>query len=119
MEMNLVSTRLGGKLSTIAGLSGVGDLIVTAMSAASRNHRLGVALGAGKNRRQAEALLRPSLAEGVNTTRSLTQWANRHKQSLPLLKAVADVLFHQASPRRSFQRIWQNHDIQEFSPSKR
>lgn len=119
MEMNQVSTRLGGKLATIAGLSGVGDLIVTAMSTASRNHRLGVALGAGKTRKQAEALLRPSLAEGVNTARSLTQWANRHKQSLPLLKAVSDVLFRQASPRRSFQRIWQNHDIQEFTLPKR
>ena len=97
-------TRLGGALGanplTFAGLAGMGDLILTATGALSRNRSLGIELGQGKSVEQALAG-RASVAEGVYTAKTAVALAQRHGVELPIATQVADILFHGKSPRQA------------------
>lgn len=97
-------TRLGGALGanplTFAGLAGMGDLILTATGALSRNRSLGIELGQGKPVEQALAG-RASVAEGVYTAKTAVALAQRHGVELPIATQVADILFHGKSPRQA------------------
>jgi glycerol-3-phosphate dehydrogenase (NAD(P)+) len=81
----------GGKRETAMGLSGAGDLILTATSARSRNTSLGIALGQG--RPLAEILAeRSSIAEGVESAPAVVALARRHGVDMPISEAVAAIL---------------------------
>jgi glycerol-3-phosphate dehydrogenase (NAD(P)+) len=81
----------GGKRETAMGLSGAGDLILTATSAQSRNTSLGEALGRG--RRLADILAeRKSVAEGVESAAAVVALARRHGAEMPICESVAAIL---------------------------
>jgi glycerol-3-phosphate dehydrogenase (NAD(P)+) len=81
----------GGKRETAMGLSGAGDLILTATSAQSRNTSLGIALGQGRS--LAEILAeRASIAEGVESAPAVVALARRHGVDMPISGAVAAIL---------------------------
>lgn len=90
-EMVRLGTALGAKPETMGGLSGLGDLALTAMSAGSRNYALGFALGEGKTLSQLLGEGRP-LAEGAYTAEPLIERARRDRVDVPIAEAVADVL---------------------------
>lgn len=99
-EITRLGVTLGAEPATFAGLAGLGDLILTATGALSRNHSLGVELGRG--RRLDEALSgRTSVAEGVTTARSAVALGERHGVELPIAREVAAVLFQGKSPRQA------------------
>ena len=82
---------LGGQAATLAGLCGLGDLVLTCSSTSSRNFSLGKALGEG----QAPAALmadRRTVAEGAFTAPVLVQLAQRHGVSMPIVEAVHALL---------------------------
>ncbi len=91
-EIARLVCRLGGKPETVAGLSGIGDLIATCMSPLSRNHRVGLALGRGEDYR---AALGDSgqVAEGVPTTEAVVHLARRLGVELPICEQVHAILF--------------------------
>lgn len=91
-EMTRLGTALGGRLETFSGLSGIGDLIVTCFSEHSRNHRVGLALGEGKNLDEAVASL-GMVAEGVPNTLSIHEAARRMGVRTPIIDAVFNVLY--------------------------
>ena len=91
-EMTRLGTALGGRPETFAGLSGVGDLIVTCFSEHSRNHRVGVALGTGKSLAEAVAAL-GMVAEGVPNTQSIHEAARRANVRTPIIDAVFSILY--------------------------
>ena len=91
-EMTRLGTALGGRTETFAGLSGVGDLIVTCFSKHSRNHRVGLALGEGKTLEQATQAL-GMVAEGVPNTLSIHQAARRAGVRTPIIDAVYSILY--------------------------
>jgi len=91
-EMTRLGTALGGQAETFAGLSGVGDLIVTCFSAHSRNHRVGLALGEGKSLEEAIASL-GMVAEGVPNTFSIHEAARKAKIRTPIIDAVYSILY--------------------------
>ena len=76
--------------STLAGLSGLGDLVLTCTSAMSRNHTLGVALGQGMT--LADAIARSGLCEGVHTCGVLVDLAHAKEIEMPIAAAVDAVL---------------------------
>jgi glycerol-3-phosphate dehydrogenase (NAD(P)+) len=82
---------MGARPQTLAGLSGLGDLTLTAMSPSSRNYALGFALGEGKTLAQLLGEGRP-LAEGAYTAGPLVARAAREGVEVPVAEAVADVL---------------------------
>jgi glycerol-3-phosphate dehydrogenase (NAD(P)+) len=84
-ELSRLGTALGARSETLMGLSGLGDLVLTATSTASRNFSYGRAVGQGREAGHA-------LAEGVETAPALVKRARAEKIELPVAEAVAAVL---------------------------
>ncbi|HEV8399772.1 MAG TPA: NAD(P)H-dependent glycerol-3-phosphate dehydrogenase [Gemmatimonadales bacterium] len=99
-EITRLGVALGADPMTFAGLAGMGDLILTATGALSRNRSLGVALGQGQSFEQAQAG-KQTVAEGVNTARTAVALGERHGVELPIAREVADVLFRGKAPRQA------------------
>jgi glycerol-3-phosphate dehydrogenase (NAD(P)+) len=90
-EIARLTVALGGKADTVAGLSGLGDLMLTCAGSSSRNFSLGLALGRGES--AAEVLAgRQSVTEGVATAPALLARAAQLGVEMPVCAAVADVL---------------------------
>lgn len=90
-EMTRFGLALGARPETLAGLSGLGDLVLTCSSTSSRNFSLGLGLGQGL---AAHALLsdRRTVAEGAFTAPVLREAAVRHKVDMPVTQAVCALL---------------------------
>jgi glycerol-3-phosphate dehydrogenase (NAD(P)+) len=84
-ELSRLGEALGAKRETLMGLSGLGDLVLTATSKSSRNFSFGVALGEGKPPAGA-------LAEGVDTAPALVARAHAAGVEMPIAEAMADLL---------------------------
>ena len=91
-EMTRLGIALGGNIETFAGLSGVGDLLVTCFSEHSRNHRVGLALGQGKTLEDAISKL-GMVAEGVPNTLSIYEASQRAGVRTPIIDAVHSILY--------------------------
>ena len=90
-EIARLAEALGGKPETVAGLSGLGDLLLTCTGASSRNYSLGFGLGQG--RALAEILgARAAVTEGVLTAPALLARAARAKVEMPITQAVTNLL---------------------------
>jgi glycerol-3-phosphate dehydrogenase (NAD(P)+) len=85
-ELQRVASALGGRPETLAGLSGLGDLILTCGSEKSRNFAYGAALGRG------EPLAGRPLAEGVHTAAMAARLAREHGADAPIIDAVDAIL---------------------------
>ena len=90
-ELARLGETLGAKRETLMGLSGLGDLVLTATSKSSRNFSFGVELGQGKTVAQLSAPGTP-LAEGVDTAPALVARARAMKIELPIAEAMADLI---------------------------
>ena len=90
-ELLRLGSALGARAETLMGLSGLGDLALTATTMTSRNFALGTALGKGDSVAIATAEGKP-LAEGAATAPALIKRARAHNVELPIAQAVADVL---------------------------
>lgn len=91
-EMTRLGVALGGRTETFAGLSGVGDLLVTCFSEHSRNHRVGLALGRGKTLTEATEAL-GMVAEGVPNTLSIYEAARKAGVRTPIIDATYCMLY--------------------------
>lgn len=90
-EMGRLAKAMGAKKSTLMGMCGVGDLMLTASSMQSRNFSLGAALGEGGN---LEEILseRIAVTEGVHTAKALVVMSKNNAVDMPISKAVNDFL---------------------------
>jgi len=98
-EITRLGVALGAQAMTFAGLAGLGDLILTATGALSRNRGLGVALGQGNRSRQRSPGHRPLSKASNGTHRGRT--GERHNVELPIAREVANVLFQNKPPRQA------------------
>jgi glycerol-3-phosphate dehydrogenase (NAD(P)+) len=90
-EISRLAVVLGGRAETVAGLSGLGDLLLTCTGSASRNFSLGVALGRGDS--LADVLgKRTDVTEGVATAPALLARAAAVGEEMPVVAAVAGLL---------------------------
>ncbi|TFH02519.1 MAG: NAD(P)H-dependent glycerol-3-phosphate dehydrogenase [Calditrichales bacterium] len=96
-EINRLGVQLGASADTFAGLSGMGDLIVTCMSKHSRNRYVGEQIGRGRNLKEVldEMVM---VAEGVRTTESAYQLAQRENIDMPITEQVYKALFEGKPP---------------------
>jgi glycerol-3-phosphate dehydrogenase (NAD(P)+) len=98
-EMGRLAERLGGHAMTLAGLAGLGDLVLTCTGDLSRNRQVGLALARGDA--LAEILARLGhIAEGVGTARIARDLAERLSVDMPITREVAAVL-HDGKPPRA------------------
>jgi glycerol-3-phosphate dehydrogenase (NAD(P)+) len=97
-EMTRLAVRLGGRAETMAGLAGMGDLVLTCFGALSRNRRVGYELGRGRKLDEITGEMR-QVAEGVKTARSARQLAARRGVEMPITEGVYRMLYEGKSPR--------------------
>jgi glycerol-3-phosphate dehydrogenase (NAD(P)+) len=103
-EITRLSIALGGRLETMAGLAGMGDLVLTCTGSLSRNRAVGVGLGKGKKLQDILGEMR-AVAEGVKTSRSAKQLAERHGIEMPIATEMYQVLYENESARAALQRL--------------
>jgi len=103
-EMTRFGIARGGRAETLAGLSGLGDLVLTCGSTQSRNMSLGMALGRGQNAEQALAG-KVSVAEGAATAPVLVEAAAAAGVDMPIAAAVADLLAGRAAVAAVIRRL--------------
>jgi glycerol-3-phosphate dehydrogenase (NAD(P)+) len=90
-EMTRLAVALGGRRETLAGLAGVGDLILTATGELSRNRSVGIELGKGRELKEILSSTR-RVAEGVGSTAAALELAQRTNVEMPITEQVRAVL---------------------------
>lgn len=90
-ELNRLGEALGAKRETLMGLSGLGDLVLTATSPTSRNYATGLQLGKGETLDKLTGPGKP-LAEGIETAPALVARARRQNIELPIAETMAEIL---------------------------
>jgi len=103
-EMTRLGVAMNANPLTFAGLSGMGDLIVTAFSAQSRNHSLGVLLGQGRDLESARKELN-GVAEGATTAHTAARLGTRLGIEMPIAEQVVAILDGRTKPRRSVAKL--------------
>ncbi|MFC1542929.1 NAD(P)H-dependent glycerol-3-phosphate dehydrogenase [Candidatus Neomarinimicrobiota bacterium] len=99
-EITRLGVAVGGEIITFAGLSGIGDLVVTVYSRHSRNRRLGVEIGKGRKLKEAMDEM-GMVAEGVFTAQSVMDLAEKYEVRMPICQEVCRILFENKDPRRA------------------
>lgn len=102
-EMVRFGVAHGGQAATFYGLSGLGDLLATAMSPLSRNRTAGERLARGAT--LAELETGRQVVEGVHTTAALHAWAQQSGEDLPITEAVWRVVYRGDDPRRVLEEL--------------
>jgi glycerol-3-phosphate dehydrogenase (NAD(P)+) len=103
-EMTRFGVALGGRAETLAGLCGLGDLVLTCSSPQSRNMSLGLALGRGETLASALAGKR-SVAEGVASAPAVRALSRRLGVEMPICDAVAQVVAGEIGVERAIQDL--------------
>ncbi len=100
VEISRLGVEMGARSTTFAGLSGMGDLIVTCMSRHSRNRHVGEQIGKGRSLKEVldEMVM---VAEGVRTTESAYELAKKKKVEMPITEQIYKVLFENKSPSQA------------------
>ncbi len=97
-EISRLGTAMGAKLTTFAGLSGIGDLIVTCTSMHSRNRRAGILIGQGKTCDEAMSEVN-MVVEGVYAVKEAHKLAKKYNVCMPITEEVYSVLFEKKSAK--------------------
>jgi glycerol-3-phosphate dehydrogenase (NAD(P)+) len=104
VEISRLACAEGGRRDTLAGLSGLGDLVLTCTGDLSRNRHVGLELGRG--RRLADVLNELHMvAEGVRTTAAALELGARHDIEMPITAQMAAVLDGRSSPREAVESL--------------
>ncbi len=115
MEMAKVGVSLGANVLTFAGISGIGDLVLTCTGDLSRNRRCGLALGGGESLEH--FLERTGLTvEGVPTTEAAWQLARRLGVPTPITEQIHRVLFEGMSAREGMEILMAREKASELDP---
>lgn len=99
-ELTRLGVASGGRPETFAGLAGMGDLIATCISTASRNHRVGYGLAKGKTLDEVITEMK-MVAEGVKTTRAVLDLAKVNRIEMPIAFHVGLVLYEGVHPKEA------------------
>jgi glycerol-3-phosphate dehydrogenase (NAD(P)+) len=104
-EITRLAVACGGKRETLAGLSGVGDLVLTCTGSLSRNRTVGQALGQGRKLPEILESLGGKVAEGVRTTRAALGLARKHGIEMPITEQMELILDEGKDPREAIKDL--------------
>ncbi|MCH7747886.1 MAG: NAD(P)-dependent glycerol-3-phosphate dehydrogenase [Acidobacteria bacterium] len=104
VEISRLACAMGGRRETLAGLSGLGDLILTCTSGLSRNRHVGVELGRGRQLREILGSMQ-TVAEGVKTTEAALELGRRHQVDLPISTQMGAVLAGRTGARTAVEEL--------------
>lgn len=103
-EITRLAVAMGANPATLAGLAGIGDLVLTCTGDLSRNRRVGLQLAAGKTLEEITASTR-MVAEGVNTTISAMDLARKHGVNMPITEQVYAILKARKTPTQAIRDL--------------
>lgn len=104
-EMTRLAVACGGRRQTLAGLSGIGDLVLTCTGSLSRNRTVGIELGKGRNLDEILAGLHGKVAEGVRSTAAALGLAARYEVEMPITEQMDAILHHGKSPKDAIREL--------------
>lgn len=104
-EITRLAVACEGRRETLAGLSGLGDLVLTCTGSLSRNRWVGIELGKGRSISEALAGLKGKVAEGVRTTSAALELARRHQVEMPIAEQVHAVLYQGKHPKEAIHDL--------------
>ncbi|MEF9839909.1 MAG: NAD(P)H-dependent glycerol-3-phosphate dehydrogenase [Lachnospiraceae bacterium] len=103
-EIARLGVKMGGKIETFSGLTGIGDLIVTCASVHSRNRKAGYLMGQGLSMQEAMDEVK-MVVEGVYSTKAAVKLAAKYEVSMPIIEQVNQVLFEGKNPREAVNEL--------------
>ena len=103
-EITRLAVAMGGTAQTLAGLAGLGDLVLTCSGDLSRNRMVGVELAHGRKLEEIVSSMK-MVAEGIKTTTAVSDLARRHSVEMPISQQMLQMLHFQVSPREAIQRL--------------
>ena len=112
-EICRLGVKMGGKMETFLGLSGVGDLIVTCTSSHSRNHNAGYLIGQGKSTEEAMAEVK-QVVEGVYCAKAAKKLAEKYGVEMPIVEEVNHVLFENKPAKESLITLFTRDAVSEY-----
>jgi glycerol-3-phosphate dehydrogenase (NAD(P)+) len=104
-EITRLAVACGGRRETLAGLSGVGDLVLTCTGSLSRNRTVGEGLGQGRKLPEILESLGGKVAEGVRTTHAALGLARRHRIEMPITEQMELILNEGKDPREAIKDL--------------
>jgi glycerol-3-phosphate dehydrogenase (NAD(P)+) len=104
-EMTRLVVACGGRTETMAGLAGLGDLVLTCTGGLSRNRSVGVELGRGKKLPEILSSMHGMVAEGVFTTTAAVGLARARGIEMPITEQMHAILHHGRSPREAIHEL--------------
>jgi len=104
-EITRLSVACGGRRQTLAGLSGVGDLILTCTGNLSRNRSVGIELGKGRHLPEILSGLNGKVAEGIQSTVAALGLAARYGVEMPITEQMNAILHHNKSPKDAIRDL--------------
>jgi len=104
-EMTRLVVACGGRAETMAGLAGLGDLVLTCTGGLSRNRSVGVELGRGKKLPEIMTAMHGMVAEGVFTTTAAVGLARARNVEMPITEQMHAILQEGKSPREAIQEL--------------
>jgi glycerol-3-phosphate dehydrogenase (NAD(P)+) len=103
-EMTRVAVAMGGRAQTLAGLAGLGDLVLTCTGDLSRNRTVGVELAHGRKLDEIVSSMK-MVAEGIKTTNAAADLAKRYSVEMPIAQQMFQMLHSGQSPRAAIQQL--------------
>lgn len=113
-EIARLGIKMGGRLETFSGLTGIGDLIVTCASMHSRNRRAGILLGKGYSMEEAMREVN-MVVEGIYSAKSALALARKYETELPIIEQVNRILFEGLEPKLAVSELMLRDPRQENS----
>jgi glycerol-3-phosphate dehydrogenase (NAD(P)+) len=104
-EITRLAVACGGRRQTLAGLSGIGDLVLTCTGALSRNRAVGIELGRGRQLPDIIAGLNGKVAEGIQSTAAALGLAARYGVEMPITEQMDAILHHNKSPKEAIREL--------------
>ncbi|XP_022890986.1 glycerol-3-phosphate dehydrogenase [NAD(+)] 2, chloroplastic isoform X2 [Olea europaea var. sylvestris] len=111
-EIRWLGTKMGAKSTTLTGLSGTGDIMLTCFVNLSRNRTVGVRLGSGE---KLDDILNSmnQVAEGVSTAGAVITLAQKYKVKMPVLTAVARIIDNELTPAKAVYELMNLPQVEE------
>jgi len=104
-EMTRLVVACGGQAETMAGLAGLGDLVLTCTGSLSRNRSVGVELGKGRKLKEIISSMHGMVAEGVLTTDAALGLALKYQLEMPITEQTYTLLHEGKSPRAAIHEL--------------
>lgn len=111
-EIRWLATKMGAKPTTITGLSGTGDIMLTCFVNLSRNRTVGVRLGSGEKLDDILSSM-SQVAEGVSTAGAVVALAQKYNVKMPVLTAVARIIDNELTPKKAVFELMSLPQVEE------